>query len=257
MLIQVFDCRERSEGSMGPGRAESAGRWRGDQGAGASYCKGDSELNPDREEPGERGSRAWSLGCSAGEGEGGRGMVQRRKRKASYCPFLPTGPCVCGGGPGAHLRCRNVCRTAPRLRPSYRREAGGRCGAWSHTCRGDGRGKRTHWMTGSFGGGSGAGGRDTPTGSLIWGWRKGRGCRSCSCFRPGGIHLGSLDSRGPCINPAWGKEGRHPWEGWSSGVFLGHPYFPRWGSTLSGPAQEQTEMGSLRRPPLQIRGSPY
>lgn len=46
-------------------------------------------------------------------------------------------------------------------------------------------------MTERFGGGSAAGGRDTPKGSLISGWRTGRECRSCSCFHQDGTHLDS------------------------------------------------------------------
>lgn len=69
-------------------------------------------------------------------------------------------------------------------------------------CKGGATGKRSRWMTGSFGGGSGGGAKGTPMGSLTLGWRKGRGCRSCSCFRQDGAHSDNLDSRGPCISPA-------------------------------------------------------
>ena len=228
MLIRVFDCRGRNGGSTGLLWAESAGRWRRVQGVDGLYCRGDSELNPGWVEPWGRGSWAWSLGCSGGGGGGGRRQVQRRKPRAAYCPSPQAGTCACAGEPAAPPTWWNVCRRAPRLTPSYRRGAGGRWGAWSHRCRGGVRGRRTRW---SSGGGSGAGGRGTPVGSLIWGWRRGRGCRSCSCFRRDGIHSGSSDSRGPCTNPAWRREGRHPWEGWSSGACQELPSLQCWGST--------------------------
>lgn len=206
----VFDCRVRNEGSMDLWWAESAGRWRRVQRGDGPYCRGDSEPDPGWGEPWEKESWAWSLDCSDVGGEGGRRQALGRKQRAAYCLSPLAGLCACGGEPGVRLTLRSACRTALRLRPSCKRVAGDHWGAWSHMCRGDERGRRMHWMTRSFGGESGGGGRDTPVGSWIWGWRKGRGCRSCSCFHQDGIHLGNLDSRGPCINPAWRREGRRP-----------------------------------------------
>lgn len=49
--IRVSDRKGRSEGSRGLWWAESAERGRGEQGADGLYCRGDSELSPDWEEP--------------------------------------------------------------------------------------------------------------------------------------------------------------------------------------------------------------
>lgn len=253
--IQVFGCREHSEGSTGLWWAESVGRWRTARGADGPYCRGDSDLSPGWGEPWGRGNFAWSLGCSGGGGGGDRRQVRRRIRRAACCPSRWEEPCVCGGEPGAPRMWRNVCRKAPQPRPNYRREAAGHWGAWSRMCKGGVTGKRSRWTTGSFGGGSEAGGKGTPRGSLILGWRKGRGCRSCSCFRQDGARSDNLDSRGPCISPAWRMGVMPPSEGWSSGASRELQCLPRRGLTLLDPTQGRTGKGSLRKPQLKIRGS--
>lgn len=82
-LVQVSDCRGRSEGSTGLWSAESASRWTRERAADGPYCKGGSEINPSWGEPWARGSWVWSLGCSGGGGGGGRRQVQRRKQPAA------------------------------------------------------------------------------------------------------------------------------------------------------------------------------